>query len=330
MNIDITFYKYIYNDLKNLNDNQLEDHYNLHGKNENRICSEIDFYNRYPDFNIEIYKKYNYDLTNLNKLDLFKHYIFNGIYENRICSISLYPIKSIKKIAIIFYGLSRSLNKNISSFNKNLFNILKINNIKYDIYIHNYKINGKYKNIWSGEETENYQNEDIQSILNPKYYLFDNQIEIEESINFNDYYTFLKWNGFFHEDTVKYMIKNLVLALYSKNKIIKLFNENISQYDYAIICRPDLELLNEINIDYFNDLNNNNIIIPEQDSYEGCNDRFCIGKPYIISYYGSLYEKLLQYSKKKNIISECYLLDMLNDKNINIIKKNICYNTIRI
>jgi hypothetical protein len=245
-------------------------------------------------------------------------------------NISPITITSTKKIAIIFYGLSRSLNKTINSFNKNLFNILEINNIKYDIYIHNYKINGKYKNIWSGEETENYQNEDIQSILKPNYYLFDDQIEIENSINFNDYYTFLEWNGFFPKDTVKYMIKNLVLALYSKNRITKLFNENISQYDYAIISRPDLELMNEININYFNDLSNNNIIIPEQDSYEGCNDRFCIGKPNIISYYGTLYQKLLEYSKKKNIISECYLLDMLNSKNINIIKKNISYNTIRI
>jgi hypothetical protein len=329
--MDTIFYKYVYNDLMSLTDNELIEHYNIHGKNENRIYSEKDFYNKYPNFDINIYRKLNNDLIKLSDLELFKHYIHHGIFENRICidNDKLFNIKKLK-CAIIFYGLSRSLNKTIHSFKKNIFDILDKNNIQYDIYIHTYKINGKYKNIWSGEETENYHNEDIQNILNPKYLLFDDQSIIENNIDINEYYTFLKWNGYFPEYKVKYMIKNLVLALYSKNKITKLFNENISNYDYGIISRPDLEITNEFDINYFNLLNNYNIIIPEQDTYEGCNDRFCIGNPSIISYYGTLYEKLLEYSKNKNIISECYLLDMLNIKNIDIIKKNICYNTIRI
>jgi hypothetical protein len=324
--MDTIFYKYIYNDLLLLSDNELIEHYNIHGKNENRICSEKDFYNKYYNFDINIYKNSNNDLKSLNKLELLKHYINNGRFENRICSIKI----KIKKIAIIYYGLTRSLNKTIYSIRENLFNILEINNIQYDIYIHTYKINGIYKNVWSGNEINDYNNEDIISLLNPKYFLFDDQNNIENQINFNDYYTYLNWNGFFPENMVKHMIKNLVLALYSKNKITKLFNENSSQYDYAIISRPDLELINKFDINYFSQLNNNNIIIPEQDSYEGCNDRFSIGVPSIISYYGTLYEKLLEYSKHKNIISECYLQDMLNIKNIDIIKNNIKYNTIRI
>ena len=369
--MDTQFYKFLYNDLSLLNDNQLHEHYNIHGNNENRICSEQDFYNKYYNFNLEIYKESNKDLKDMNNLELIKHYIFHGVYENRICSnlnikntmnlsklsgdkelfsgtqlkentmnlskrsgdkelFSGTQVKENTKIAIIFYGLTRSLNKTINSIRKNIFNVLDRHNIQYDIYIHTYKINGSYKNIWSGEETNNYQNEDIISLLHPKYYLFDEQSNVENSIDFNEYYTFLNWNGFFPQDMVKYIIKNLVLALYSKNKITQLFNQNKSQYDYAIISRPDLEITNELDINYFHQLNNNNIIIPEQDSYEGCNDRFCIGTPSIISYYGTLYNKLLQYSKQKNIISECYLLDMLNDENINIIKKNISYNTVRI
>ena len=323
--MDIIFYKFLYDDLTGLNDNQLVEHYNMHGKNEYRICSESDFFKKYPYFNIEIYKNANPDLINFNRFQLLKHYINHGHSENRICS----RILSKKKIAIIFYGLSRSLSNTINSIKENILNVLKSNNIDYDIYIHNYKIYGKYKNIWSGEDTENFHNEDVETILNPKYFLSDEQIHIENSIDFNQYYTFLHWNGYFPENMVKYMIKNLVLALYSKNKIIELFNKHIAEYDYAIISRPDMEFTNKININYFNELNDNNIIIPEQDSYEGCNDRFCIGKPSIISYYGSLYKKLLGYSKSKNIISEMYLLDMLNVRNINIMKRDISYRMIR-
>lgn len=332
MNIDINtqFYKYLYNDLSLLNDEQLRSHYINHGKDENRICSERDFFQKYSYFDIEIYRKSNPDLVSFNRLELIKHYIYHGRFENRICSISKSPKK---KVAIIFYGLSRSLTHTIKSIKENIFNVLESNNFDYDIYIHTYKIYGKYKNIWSGEETDNFVNEDVESILKPKYYLFDEQKNIENSIDFNEYYTFLRWNGYFPENTVRYIIKNLVLALYSKNKIIQLFNNNNNsrenQYDYAIISRPDMEFTRPIDVAYFNQLNENNIIIPEQDSYEGCNDRFCIGKPSIISYYGTLYQKLLEYSKKKNIISEMYLLDMLNLRNIEIIKRNITYNMIR-
>lgn len=356
--MDIFFYKNFYDDLSLLNDNDLIDHYNKYGKNECRLSSEKDFINRFPEFNINIYKFLNNDLQNMNNIELMKHYFLYGINENRIASIhNFYIYKKInfqrlqnlysdfnsseeklilkylnvskKKVAIIFYGLSRSLNTTIHSFKNNLFNILIKNNIDYDIFIHTYKIHGRYTNMWSGESIENYINEDIETILNPKYYLYDDQNNIEKILNIENYYTYLTWGVFGDPKLVKHLIKNYVLALYSKNKITQLFNQNIKEYDYAIICRPDMNILNEFDINYFNELNNNNIIIPEQDSYGGCNDRFCIGKPNIISLYGSLYNELLNYSKQKPIESELFLLDMLNKNNINIMKKNIKYNMIR-
>ena len=73
-----------------------------------------------------------------------------------------------------------------------------------------------------------------------------------------------------------------------------------------------------------------NIIIPKKDWHSGCNDRISIGKPHIILYYGKLFDELKDYSMKKSIISERYLLDKLNEKNITIISKNINYNNLRI
>lgn len=106
--------------------------------------------------------------------------------------------------------------------------------------------------------------------------------------------------------------------------------KNINDYDYAIIIRPDTQLLNRFDVDYFNELNNNNIIIPQKNWYQGCNDRFSIGTPHIISYYGKLFDELKDYSMKKSIISERYLLDKLNENKITIISKDIDYNTLRI
>ena len=132
------------------------------------------------------------------------------------------------------------------------------------------------------------------------------------------------------EEMTKYLIKNLCLALYSKKQITLLFDNHINDYDYAIIIRPDTQLHNKIDINYFNELNDNNIIIPKKEWFYGCNDRICIGKPNVISYCGKLFDELQIYSETKSIISEKFFMDKLNENSITIIPKEINYTNLRI
>jgi hypothetical protein len=235
-----------------------------------------------------------------------------------------------KKVAILFFGLTRTLGKTINSIKNNLFTPLDENLIHYDIFIHTYKIFGPYNNMWSGENTDNYNNEDVETLLNPKYFIFDNQQTIIDNINFDEYYKKLgNWDGMTPEMT-KYLIKNMCLALYSKKQITLLFDKHINVYDYAIIIRPDTELYTKINVNAFNELNDNNIIIPAKHWFSGCNDRICIGKPNVISYCGKLFDELKIYSETTSIISEKFLMDKLNEKSINIIPNQIDYDNLRI
>ncbi len=235
-----------------------------------------------------------------------------------------------KKVAIIFYGLTRTLEKTIYSLNKNLFKPLNDNSIDYDIFIHTYKIYGSYSNMWSGENTNNYNNENVETLLKPKYYIFDDQETIVNNIDFEEYYKKLgNWTGMTQEMT-KYLIRNMCLALYSKKQITLLFDKKINEYDYAIIIRPDTRLNKMFDVNYFNELNDTNIIVPEKDWFLGCNDRICIGKPNIISYCGKLFDELKIYSENKSIVSEIFFMDKLKEKSINVIPKYIEYENIRI
>lgn len=236
-----------------------------------------------------------------------------------------------KKVAILFFGLTRTLEKTIDSLKTNLFDHFTENQIHYDIFTHTYKIIGPYNNIWSGENTNNYNNEDVETLLNPKHFIIDNQETIINKIDFNEYYKKLgNWTGFCDEQMTKYLIKNMCLALYSKKQATLLFDQHINEYDYAIIIRPDTQLHNKINIEDFNELTDNNIIIPEKDWYRGCNDRICIGKPLVISYCGKLFDELKTYSENKSIVSEIYFMDKLKENSITIIPKNINYCNLRI
>jgi hypothetical protein len=74
---DANIYKSLYEDLKNLTNSQLEEHYITHGKTENRIY-KVD-----NDFNITIYKNIYKDISKLTDEEAFFHYVNSGIKEGR-------------------------------------------------------------------------------------------------------------------------------------------------------------------------------------------------------------------------------------------------------
>ena len=235
-----------------------------------------------------------------------------------------------KKVAILFFGLSRTLERTIDSLERNLFTPLRESSMHYDIFVHTYKIHGAYSNMWSNEHTENYHNEDVENLLKPKYYLCDDQEQIANSIDFNEYYTKLgNWTGM-SEEVTKYLIRNMCLALYSKKQITLVLDQHMNEYDYAMIIRPDTEMHSRFNVNIFNDLPDNGVIIPVKEWFWGCNDRLCIARPHIISYCGKLFDGLKEYSENKSIISEVYFQDKLNERSITIVPKEIEYCNLRI
>jgi len=214
-----------------------------------------------------------------------------------------------------------------------LFNVLRNNSYEYDIFIHTYKIHGEYNNMWAKENTKNYINEDVEALLKPAYCLYDNQQDIVQSINFEDYYKKLgEWrtgNVRRTPEMVRYLIRNMCLALYSKKQITNVFEQHKDEYDCAIIIRPDMMLKTKLDINWLKEIQDDMILLPARDSYEGCNDRLCIGKVNSILYYGTLFDSLKEYSEQKSITSEGYLLDMLNKRSIKLLKKEIHYECIR-
>ena len=76
---DLNIYRNLYGDLKELNDEQLINHYLNNGINEGRI-----YKNNLPeDFYLNSYRNLNSDLNELNDIDLLNHYLNNGFNEGR-------------------------------------------------------------------------------------------------------------------------------------------------------------------------------------------------------------------------------------------------------
>tara|TARA_B100000282_G_C31728261_1_gene489586 strand:- start:656 stop:1450 length:795 start_codon:yes stop_codon:yes gene_type:complete len=208
------------------------------------------------------------------------------------------------KIAICFWGITRSLKYTINSIKKRIFEILTLNKIEYDIFMHCYSIK-TYNNIRSNEKTSNFDNEEYK-LLNPKYLAIDSQEEISEKLNLKDYRT--HFDPYYNKyDTVN----NIILASYSKSKVVDLIKESKNEYDYVIYLRPDVYYINDFDIGFFDLINNDTICTPNFHCFGNqkrkINDRFAITNFHNYQIYGNIFYDLLEYSKKSQMHSESLL-----------------------
>ena len=234
------------------------------------------------------------------------------------------------KVAVLFFGLTRSLENTVESIQQHIFQPILDAGMEYDVFMHTYIIHGKYYNRWSAEDIQEYDNEQYKW-LNPRYFITDVQSEIlSNQIQVEDYFTHLgTWSGF-EQDLTRYLIRNMVLALYSKKRITELFEQHKQAYDYVIISRPDLKFKHRIAWkEMVESLTNYNIVIPNQDWWLGCNDKFCVCKPDVAIFVGKLYNNLLLYSKYKSINSEWFFKDMLDTFKIHILPFEIHHQILR-
>ena len=218
------------------------------------------------------------------------------------------------KIGICFYGLTRSLEYTIDSINSNIFDVLKDNNIEYDVYLHTYDLD-KIHNPRTGEYDN--LNKEEYKLLNPYKYKKDNQDLFDKKTNYNEYFTkgnlkrsffIIEWEK--HDNYITF--KNLIRALNSQKEVTKLWNNSDKEYDIILYLRPDLKY-NKLDINQFYELMNMEqdkrdkvIYIPTWHDNGGYNDRLAFGTPKVMKIYGHAFDDLLEYSKRKRVQSESF------------------------
>jgi len=229
------------------------------------------------------------------------------------------------KIALCFFGITRSLRYTIDSIKDNILEELNKNNIEYDILLHTYFLDS-YINYRVNTESIKDMDNDEYKLLKAKYVQIDNQDKIKKEINMEQYRT--------HKDPwhTKYnSVDNFILAQYSKLQIVKMIEKSENSYDYIIYLRPDVLYLYKFNIDFLNRIKDNIICIPK-DSLFGkyrFNDRFAITNKETYKIYGNVFNDLLEISKNQPLHSETILGERLYNNNIKIDYIRIKFRRIR-
>ena len=256
------------------------------------------------------------DLFNIDPCpNIVKFVYINGCKFDKNIEIT---IDITKKICICFFGLTRSLKYTHPSINEHILKILILNNYYFDIYLHTYDLD-KLTNNRSNEKNIKLDFNEYK-LLNPDYFLIDNQIEFDKKINIDNYS--LRgdpWND------KKASLFNLIRQLNSLKEVTNMHSNK--EYNCYIYLRPDLKYLNNLNINIIKNLQKNTFYTPIWGKYGGLNDRLGLGDKNTMLKFGFRFNEAQEYAKNKKLHSETFLNHvMINYKKVNI---NLKANRIR-
>jgi len=226
------------------------------------------------------------------------------------------------KAAICFWGLCRSTDKTIDSIITNIYDVLKQNEIDYDVFVHTYSVKTAYTNKRSNESSIELDN-DLYLLLNTTNSIIEDKDTVDRTLQFKRY----RLHGDPWETKFE-SLDNHIRALYSLYKVTQMYKENIKNYDIVIYARPDVLFLDPLNPNWFN-LQEGTVISPNDHPDLPMNDRFAIAKPQTALVYGERYSKALHYSKFNQLHSERFLYNVLKDAKIMIIDVPFRFTRIR-
>ena len=216
------------------------------------------------------------------------------------------------KVALAFWGITRSLKYTIDSIRKNILDSFE-SHADYTIFMHTYTLN-TYTNIRSGEHQEIVDSEEYK-LLNPDFVEIDEQDTIKAQLNLPEYRT--------HPDpwhTSYNSVDNFILSMYSKSRVVNMITNTDVKYDYIIFLRPDVKYLVPFDLKFLDLVDNNSICIPNfhlHGPYK-FNDRFCICNMRTYMKYGSIFSLLLDISKKERLHSETILGRLMAEYSLNV------------
>lgn len=218
------------------------------------------------------------------------------------------------KVALCFFGLTRSLKLTLHSIQKYLFDPLKNHGIKYDIFVHTYKMNGSYSNPRAGER-DLILDADEYRLLEPNYHMVETKEAVSKKLQLEKYRTHGNpWEN--EKEAIPgdfSTLDNHILYLWSLKQLTTMWseanNKNKYKYSHIIYCRPDVLYQVPLDISWFSfSPKSKKILIPNFGLSGNVNDRFALGRPEQMCLYGNRFDDALAYSKKHPLASEAYLI----------------------
>lgn len=178
----------------------------------------------------------------------------------------------MKKVAIVFYGLTRNLRATFPSLKKNIFRCLSRQGIEFDVYLHTYFLE-TLTNFRSGEDHVPLDNDEWK-MLYPLRYLVDVQDEVDKVLPHEEFCRLQ--NPWPETDPTRNSMRNLLRQLYSLKRAWSML-ESRPRYDGYLVLRPDLHYMPSVQFRFALPVPEREIYLPDWGGTgNGVNDRICL------------------------------------------------------
>lgn len=213
------------------------------------------------------------------------------------------------RIALCFWGITRSLKYTYPTIDKNILQVLKDNNIDYHIFMHTYKLD-YVTSPRMGEDNVRLDFKEYKllcNIENTHTFQYHYQNKIEKKLNCEQYYTKPDpWPKHNHMSA-----KFFILSQYSKKRATLMMKKSQVEFDAVVFLRPDMQYIDPFPVDHLNQLDDETCFFPNWHLYGSrdykVNDRFQITSKKFADILGTSFDMLLDYSKTNVINSEFFM-----------------------
>lgn len=234
------------------------------------------------------------------------------------------------KVAIAYFGLTRSLRYVYKNHEEMIYKTLKENNIEYDIFIHTWKI--EQNEVW--DKIINVPiDENEYMLLNSSYSKKDVQTDFLENLQFDLYHNKEEWDKYgdnpAHEWIPK-LILNHICMLESQRRVSDMILDSNVVYDRVIFIRPDAIFLDNLDCTSMLEQTPDTVIIPNHNHHEGLNALFAILHYSTFQYYGKRIEDAATYRKTiGRLVSEKFMKYTLEKYYSRILQITLPFNLMR-
>lgn len=196
-------------------------------------------------------------------------------------------------LAVVMYGLPRSLRYTLSSIKKNIFADLYGTGCDIKLFLHTYRHSEVYHNRRSGEGSIILDNSEFQ-LLQPDNFIVDDVVSVlkKQAAVMNNLTTYRDlW-----EDNYE-SVQRALLALHSLKYATQLVASLPVPPAGMLILRPDLRYHDALNVSLLQyAIKTNSIVIPNWQPWGGANDRFAYGAYKPMMQVGGRYDSILAFT----------------------------------
>jgi len=196
------------------------------------------------------------------------------------------------RVAIVFYGLSRSLSHTYDSIRTNILAVLEENNIEYRIFMHSVIFEGTYSNLRSEEVGVTFNKTEWQ-LLRPDVVIHESHDNFVHD-HVEMFQKILKFGDPYRNDG--FSTRNEIEALHSLKRGVHAAQNDHFKFDGMLILRPDLIYLEHINVSTLSwAMAQGFVVSPSWQRYKGENDRFAYGAWLPMQLVGTRFQRIEDY-----------------------------------